>query len=205
MNESSGAGVAAEAAWWRRHLRENPALILTVTYLLLTVIGAIYNWRLCHRFGINILELADGADFLMFAVRDVVVVLWATFAIALFVGTYALLAHLKSAPPMERTALMRAIDRQLKKTDLRPTAVICVVWAVFFVYIYLDRYAGLVARNIKRGSGRACEYVLADDPKGPPQAAQLVTTTSRFVVLYRPDDKATQVIPTEGVVRLVFR
>lgn len=205
MSEPSGTGASTDATWWRRHLRENPALLLTVTYLLLTIIGAIYNWRLCHRFGINILELADGADFLMFAVRDAVVVLWATFTIVLFVGTYALLAHLKSAPPKERPALMRMIDRRLKKTDLRPTAVICVIWAAFFVYVYLDRYAGVVARDIRCGSGHACGYVLVDDPKGSPQAAQLVTTTSRFVVIYRPDEKATQVIPTENLVRLVFR
>jgi hypothetical protein len=205
MSEPSGPGVPAEPAWWRRHLSENPALILTVTYLFLTVIGAIYNWRLCHRFGINILDLADGADFLMFAVRDVVVVLWAAFAIGLFVATYALLAHFKSRPPKQRTGLMHGIERRLKQTDLRPAAVICILWAAFFVYVYLDRYAGTVAGNIKHGSGHACEYVLADDPKGLPQSAQLVTTTSRFVVVYRLDEKATQVIPLESIIRLVFR
>jgi hypothetical protein len=205
MSESSGTGVRAERAWWRRHLSENPALILTVTYLVLTVIGAIYNWRLCRRFGINILDLADGADFLMFAVRDVVVVLWAALAIGLFVATYAFFAHLRSAPPKQRTALMRFVERRVKRTDLRPTAVICVLWAAFFVYFYLDRYAATVAGSIKHGSGHACEVVLAADPTGQPQSAQLVTTTSRFVVLYRPDEKATLVIPTESIGRLVFR
>lgn len=205
MSESSGTGVPVEISWWRRHLRENPALILTVTYLVLTVIGAIYNWRLCRRFGINILDLADGADFLMFAVRDVVVVLWAAFAIGLFVATYACFAHLKAAPPKQRTALMRFVERRVKQSDLRPTAVICVLWAAFFVYFYLDRYAATVAGGIKHGSERACEVVLADDANGPPQAVQLVTTTSRFVIVYRPDEKATLVIPTESIVRLVFR
>lgn len=141
----------------------------------------------------------------MFAVRDVVVVLWAALAMGLFVATYAFLAHLKSAPPKKRTALMAVVERRLKQTDLRPAAVACVIWAAFFVYVYLDRYAGIVAGAIKHGSGRSCEYVLVDDPQGQPRAAQLVTTTSRFVVIYRPDEKATEVIPTESIVRLVFR
>lgn len=205
MSDERGNETPAEPSWWRRHLRENPALILSVTYLLLTVIGAVYNWLLCRRFGINILDLADGADFLMFAVRDVVVVLWAAFAIGIFAATYGLLAHLKAAPPKARTAVMRFLEGRLKRTDLRPTAVICVLWAVFFVYFYLDRYAAVVAGGITRGSGHACEVVLVDDAKGQPQSAQLVTTTGRFVVLYRPDEKATLVIPTESIVRLVFR
>lgn len=205
MSDERGNGAPAELSWWRRHLRENPALILTAAYLVLTVIGAIYNWRLCHRFGINILDLADGADFLMFAVRDVVVVLWAAFAIGIFAATYAFFAHLKAAPPKPRTAVMRFVEGRLKRGDMRPTAVICVLWAAFFVYFYLDRYAAVVAGSIKHGSGHACEVVLVDDAKGVPQAAQLVTTTSRFVVVYRPDEKTTQVIPNESIVRLVFR
>jgi len=44
-----------------------------------------------------------------------------------------------------------------------------------------------------------------DDSKAPPVVAQLVTTTSRFVVVYRVDEKATQVIPTQSLARLVFR
>jgi len=194
-----------EPTWWRRHLRENPALILTVAYLVLTVIGAIYNWRLCRRFGINILDLADGADFLMFAVRDFAVVAWAGFAIGIFAGLYALIAHLKAAPPKKRNVLMRTIEQQAKRSSPRVPAVVCTFWAAFWVFYYLDQYARTVAGAIKSGAGHACEYVLVDDSKAPPVVAQLVTTTSRFVVVYRVDEKATQVIPTQSLARLVFR
>lgn len=205
MPEETASPEAHEPAWWRRHLRENPALILTAAYLLLTVVGAIYNWRLCKRFGVNILDLADGVDFLMFAVRDFAVVAWAAFAICLFAGMYALIAHLKAAPPTKRNILMQAFERQVKRSSLRAQAVVCTLWAVFFVFYYLDQYARAVAGAIKSGTGHACEYVLADDAKANPVAAQLVTTTSRFVVVYRVDEKATQVIPNESLVRLVFR
>lgn len=205
MAEENTSPEAHEPAWWRRQLRENPALILTVAYLVLTAVGAIYNWRLCKRFGVNILDLADAADFLMFAVRDFAVVAWAAFAICLFAGMYALIAHLKTAPPTKRNVLMRAFERQVKRSSLRVQAVVCTLWAAFFVFYYLDQYARTVAGAIKSSAGHACEYVLAGDPQAVPQAGQLVTTTSRFVVLWAPADKTTQVIPTESVSRLVFR
>lgn len=205
MAEENASAAAPEPAWWRRQLRENPGLILTAAYLLLTVVGAVYNWRLCRRFGINILDLADGTDFLMFAVRDFAVVAWAAFAIGLFAGMYALIAHLKAAPPKQRNVLMRVFERQVKRSSLRVQAVVCTLWAAFFVFYYLDQYARNVAGAIKSGAGHACEYVLAGDPQGVPRAAQLVTTTSRFVVVFSPQEKVTEVIPTESISRLVFR
>ena len=204
MTESNEAVAPPVPPWWRHYLREHPALLLSVGYLFLTLVGAIYNWRLCSRFGVNILDLADGADFLMFAVRDLAVVLWALFAVLVYAGTYALMARLLSKPEKERTRLMRIVYRNNKGTDLRGVAVACTLWAVFFVYYFLNVYAGNVALGIKAGKGRACEYALSEEPKAALQSAQLVTTTSRFVVLYRPDEKTTQVIPLESVSRLVF-
>jgi hypothetical protein len=47
--------------------------------------------------------------------------------------------------------------------------------------------------------------VLSGNPRATPQAAQLVTITTRFVVLRLPEEKTTLVIPRESVNRLVFR
>jgi hypothetical protein len=195
MTQSNEAGVPSGSPWWRHYLREHPALILSGSYLFLTVVGAIYNWRLCSRFGINLLDLADGGDFLLYAVRDLAVVGWALFAILLCAGCYAWTIRLRSAPPKQRNA---------KESDPRQIAALWIVFAAVFLFVYLNQWAGIKARSIRAGEGRACQYALADEPKAALQSAQLVTTTSRFVVVYRTDDKTTEVIPLESLSRLVF-
>jgi hypothetical protein len=206
MSETGVAEAPGARPLWRRHLEENPALALTVVYLFLTVVGAVYNWRLCSRFGVNILDLADGVDFLMFAVRDVTVVAWAVFPVALFAWVFALLRQAAATPVGERKGLVRLVGRVVRKEiDLRGTAAVCILASAIYIVYFLDQYAAVVARGIKSGHGRACEVLTAADAGALPRTAQLVTTTSRFFVLYLMDEKTTQVIPVDGLVRVVFR
>ncbi len=186
-------------------LRDNPALVLTAAYLALTIIGAIYNWQLCRQFGINIMEIADASDFLMFAVRDFAVVAFAALTVGPYVGMYAFFAHLKKAPPRKRNALMRRCEQWAKQVPLRAFALMFVAFGVYIVPKTLSDYARRIAGGIEHGQGPACEYVLSGNPQATPQAAQLVTITTRFVVLRLPEEKTTLVIPRESVNRLVFR
>ena len=185
-----------------RLLRQNPGFVLTVAYLCLTAIGAFYNWRLCARFGVGVFDLADASDFLMFAVRDLMVVFFALFPVVLFGTVFAWFVRAASVPKAERRGPARLLCKE--KPDVRGSAVVCVVAAVFYVFYFLNGYSGTVARQIRAGEGRSVAYVLAGDANAAPQAAQLVTATARYVVVYRPGDGTTQVIPVESLARLVF-
>ena len=201
MSETSGGVASVPEPWWRRSLKENPGLFLTLSYLFLTGVGAFYNWRLCARFGIGILDLADASDFLMFAVRDLMVVFFASFPIVLFAAVFAWLARVAATPVEKRRGPARLLRA---KPDVRGTAVVCVVAATVYVFYFLNRYSGVVAFRIRAGHGKACAYVISGDANAVPRSAQLVTTTTRFVVVYHPDDRTTQVIPVENLSRLVF-
>lgn len=198
MDESEGT---APASGWRL-LRQNPGLLLTVAYLFLTAIGAFYDWRLCSRFGVGVFDLADASDFLMFAVRDLMVLFFALFPVVLFVSVFAWFARAAKVPKAERRGLARFLFKE--KPDVRGSAVVCVVAAVFYVLYFLNGYSATVAKEIRAGKGRRIAYVLADDPGATPRTAQLVTTTARWVVVYRADNGTTQAIPTESLSRLVF-
>ena len=50
---------------FQRLFREHPALLLTVCYFLITLIGVIYSYFFYQEFGINIVKFADLSDFLL--------------------------------------------------------------------------------------------------------------------------------------------
>ena len=197
---SENEGAATESGW--RLARRNPGFVLTVTYLFLTAIGAFYDWRLCARFGVGVFDLADASDFLMFAVRDLMVLFFALFPPVLFSLVFAWFVRAARVPKAERRGLARLLFKE--QPDVRGSAVVCIVAALFYVLYFLNGYSATVAKEIRAGKGRSVAYVLAGDAAGAPRSAQLVTTTARWVVLYLPDDRTTLVVPTESVSRLVF-
>lgn len=197
---SENEGAAPESGW--RLACRNPGFVLTVAYLFLTAIGAFYDWRLCSRFGVGVFDLADASDFLMFAVRDLMVLFFALFPVVLFVSVFAWFARVAKVPKAERRGLARLLFKE--KPDVRGSAVVCVVAALFYVLYFLNGYSATVAKEIRAGKGRSVAYVLAADATATPRPAQLVTTTARWIVLYRTDDRTTLVVPTENVSRLVF-
>ena len=206
MSEPSVVVGSTPTPWWRRYLQEDPGVVLTVLYLFLTLVGAIYNWRLCARFGVNILDLADVTDFLMFAVRDAFVVFLAFFPVVLFLVVYAFFARVATTPLDRRRGLVRLLGRKIKtRRDLLGIAAICLIAPLVYIPMFMNNYSATVAREIKAGRGRACEYVLAGDGSASPRHAQLITTTSRFVVVYRLDDRTTEVITVENLSRLAFK
>ena len=72
-------------------LREHPGLLLTVLYLIASLIGLAFSWSLFSQFNINIFSYAEVTDFLMAALREpltisltasAVLVAWALEAMA---------------------------------------------------------------------------------------------------------------------------
>lgn len=65
-------------------LVRHPALVLTVGYLMISLLGLSFEWTLFRQFGINFFYFAEVTDFLMGAFREPVTFLLS--AIALLVG-----------------------------------------------------------------------------------------------------------------------
>jgi hypothetical protein len=64
--------------------REHPAILGSITYVLVTAIGIIYSGILYQRFGINIFDFADMNDLLLAAFKDAFA--FAMTLVTLFLG-----------------------------------------------------------------------------------------------------------------------
>jgi hypothetical protein len=203
---------AARAAWEAqraavaRLAREHPALLLTGAYLALTVVGLVYEFWFYMYFRIVIVEFAETSDFLLAAVRTPFVILLSLLPVplawALFHANQWLMRLLPRYAQLTRRTYGSAIDRP---------AMYRWVWA-FFIIIYAvlfaQRYAERQANRIKAGRGRPVEVrVTSSDPAELARWAAgdttlLIGTTSRFVFLYHPATRRTDIVPVEQIERL---
>ncbi len=53
-----------------RLLRDHPALIFTIGYAVVSLVGMMFSWSLFRRFGVNVFDYAEVTDFLMAALRE---------------------------------------------------------------------------------------------------------------------------------------
>ena len=184
---------------------EHPALIVTLVYLLVSLLGLSYQWALFRHFDVNFFLYAEVTDFLMGAFREPI-----TFGLSLSALAVGWLAHLYArwergwwSRHQPKNWLTRGYVRLTSAGFNRYAAVIFfLLYSVMFIRLYADERAAA----FKEGEGQA---VLLEATEGqerrPAQdaAALMMGASARFVFLYRPDAAIVEVIPHENIARIV--
>src|SRR5688572_15590663 len=167
-------------------LRENPGLLLTLAYVVASLIGVIFNFLYFRRFGFNVLEFSEASDFLMVVVREPLTVALALMGIPMYLG-YMMTAAALSAwmkrrwPRMAGTAEKRERDRQKYKRMAPAMQFMYIgVYALAFVMIY-SKYQSSQVKKADRGTVTVEYRTDAPSSRPAPVKAALIGTTSRFV------------------------
>jgi hypothetical protein len=201
MTEESGLEISNARPVWAGLVREHSGLLLTAGYLVLTLIGLIYELWFFAYFRINILEYVETSDFLLAALRTPLVILLSLLPVPLAWLLFRLNGWLRLRYPaygkwdrgMENRLFAGSILRRYLSR-----AFFVLVYATVFTQLYAER----VTDRIKAGHGREVQVELAN---GAPFTSRtlLLGTTAKYVFLYLPAEKKTHVIPIENVSRLV--
>ena len=185
------------ASLWANH----PGLLITVSYLIITAIGLVYDARVYAEFRINIAEYAETSDFLLAAARAPLIILLSLAPLPLLL----VLAWFDrwSRRRFPRYAALSLRSEQAmggeRRARLMSRAFFVATYAVLFMMMYAER----VAEDIKRGNGRRVEVELVDGRPGPTELPILLGTTAKFVFLYYPSARRTHVVPAENIARIV--
>ena len=182
-----------------RIFAEQPGLVLTVGYLVLTALGLGYQLAYFHQFRVNILDYAEVSDFLLAAVREPAVLLLALAPLPLLwlIGVSNQLVG----------RFFPRYDSYSKATDTaRARAIIHPLFTVIYFFLFVLWYAEWKAGFVKRGQGTRVGVTLQTTPAGgmPAGPALLLGKTSGFVFLYYRSDRRTHVIPLENLAQLVI-
>jgi hypothetical protein len=207
-NEPSDYRSLEERYWYPlgRFFREHPAVVGSLLYVGITIVGVVYSWTLFKRFGINIFDYAETNDFLFAAFRDP-----AVFAIS--IGTL-LVASLSQIGTL---LAVNFILRRRLQTELAGVAVIrSFLIALVFVLPIFVFITSIAVANLF--GNRTADSLLSptDEPltsvqyratSGSDEQAKetdlrVIGTTQSFVFFYDRKDTRTLVIPIAQIVEM---
>ena len=188
-----GKSVAARIA------REHPTLVLTIAYVLLTFVGMVHDWWFYMYFRINILDFSETTDFLVAAIRNPLVIILSLIPILILLFFQR----------MRETARRKSswYDQYQKKYErsrwntLSMRVMVYGWFIVIYAILFTQIYAKREAERIKTGKGRKVSFLRSDGIISDEQPI-LLGTTGKFVFLYFPSRKATEIVPIEQTVAL---
>lgn len=195
---------AADRGILRLLVAEHTGAWVTAGYVVLSLLGLLHEAMLLRRFGINFVEYAQLADFLLAAIRDPFVVLASVIPGAVVYYFYVWLG--KWTMSRNPAKFLEGRRKNPRLSDPRMMAglqlLTGVVWAISFQMIY----ANVVSGRIRRGEGArvAISVSNAGVPARPfpTDSALIIAVTSGYVFAYFPTHFETRVIPTDNLAYL---
>lgn len=193
-------------------LRREPALSITLGYLLLSLIGLWSSYCFYRVFRIPILEYMQPGDFLVAGVRQPMNLLWLLLMISISVPaywpTYYRLRHPQRVERFRRhwfgrLIFSRYVDpfRRRRWYDLSPEATILLA-LLFGGGSLIMAHSGDRANALLEGGGQPVRVTLSDGGSPLQGSARLLGTTSGYVYLYWPGNGRTEVLVQESVSRI---
>lgn len=197
----------AMPAW----LKDNPGLGLTVAYLFASIVGLVFHYLFLRRFGFNVIEFSETADFLMVVLREPLTVALALLGVPFYIvymwGAVQLGRTLRRHSPRLRGTpeKRRKLLGKMRRWQPYVRGSFIWVWALAFVMIY-SRWR---AEQIRAGEFRRVTVEFkTDSPRSDGtqrvDGLALLATTSRFVFLYDSVAKRSEVVPLDSIARLVW-
>lgn len=194
-------------------LRREPALAVTLAYVLVAMAGIFYNRSFYQKFDIPVLGLSQISDFLVAGIQQPI-------ALALVLSTFLLCwlfdhlgmryrrclqawrARLRQVPsrsPWQRGRLA-VIESQLGKDWHEQCAylVVVVLYGWLFVSLFADHRADLV----KRGEAAQVRLWLSGDEAGAARTWTWLGAVSGYVFVYDPAAGRSQILPVENIARI---
>lgn len=174
--------------------RENPTMILTLCYILITAIGTGYSFFFYREFDINIIKFADLSDFLLAAILEPRSLL--LFAFTVFMTSVAF--WLDNLLRKRFKLYQNIIENRLKARYTDPIMLIIVV--LFLTIVLMQDLAVKNAHAIKNESKDNYQVMFSDNDSNQPMInLELLGSTSRFVYFYDHKNQHSVVISPENL------
>jgi len=195
-----------------RLLRREPAIAITVAYLLVALAGIAYDERYYGKFGIPVLTLAQIGDFLVAGIQRPVALLLLASTLPMCwivdrVNTRsrrkhaAVLARLQALPERGPWQKIRMSFLAWRLREIWYTQLFYVLWVVVYGSMFVSFYAEFQARGVKRGEAMQVRVHLGGEADGEVsrQTWSYLGAVSSYVFLYDPQSKRSLILPVDGI------
>lgn len=199
-NRESQVGLIAD------YFQENPGLLISVAYLLLTLCGIFYSVTFYGGFGIAILKLADISDLMISGLSDPAAIVM--FSGGLLVAwSFDKMSQysfgVRSRWVNKPKTILRIIVLTLNYVPKSKMSILIGLLGIFVVYAFLfvSLYSDWRSSFIKKGDGHKIVIETLSDKE--PHSYTLLGSTSNYLLIYDTQTEAAKIIPIDNVTMLV--
>lgn len=185
------------------YLREHPGMVLSISYVLLTLCGILYSVSFYNQFDLDILKLADVSDLLITGLSEPAALLMFTGAmiVAIFVDLVFGFTHkIQSEWLKKPKSIKRGIVLALAYTPKKSEHVMLMIVGIFILYsyIFVSSFAEKHSQQVKRGLGD--KVLVNSETLGiKDKSMTLLGSTARYLLLYNHIDSEVTVAPIENI------
>lgn len=198
-----------------RTLRREPALVITLTYLLVAMAGIFYDHAFYRQFDIPVLSLSQISDFLAAGIQEpiAIVLVLSTFPLCWLFDRINIRGRrrraaegerLKAAPSLgwwQRRRLAFIVGMNERRGYMRFMYVVVIV---AYAWTFVGNYAGYRAEAVKAGRGLEVEIRMNDGSALPTQAGGgrpwiYLGAISQYVFVYDRQAARARILPANAI------
>ena len=197
-----------------RTLRREPALVITLTYILVAMAGIFYDYAFYRQFDFPALSLSQISDFLGAGIQQpmAIVLVLSTFPLCWLFDRINIRGRrrraaegerLKAAPSLnwwQRKRLAFIVGMNEQRGYMRFMYVVIIV---AYAWTFVSSYAGHRAEAVKRGEGLEVEIRMNDGSalktRGTAKPWLYLGAISQYVFVYDRDAGRASVLPTNAI------
>lgn len=186
--------------------RQHPGLVISLSYVLLTVCGIFYSWSFYKEFDVAILKLANISDLLTAGVSEPAAILMFLGGFVVAIATEYMSYHShrlyqkwKSKP----NGILRSSILIIFRTPTKNSHLMAILIIVFILYahLFVSKYAEWQSRQIKQGVGDRI-IISSEALEGIEQEMLLLGSTTNFVLGYSLSKGEVSIIPVENISKM---
>lgn len=179
-------------------ITRHAALIVTLGYAFLAIVGMTFNFFYFAYFGINVLEYSETSDFIVAAVQSPAVVgLCILPALAVW-GLVLLRRQARKAIPRYDAYATRH-ETKYGRTYRNAFAVLLPMLVIVYALSFTTQYAHYTSRRIIQGKGRHIRVTRTNPIASDSMPKSLIGTTSKYLFFYDSIGKASEIVPIDNV------
>lgn len=198
-----------------RTLRREPAVAITLGYILVALAGIFFNYSYYRQFGIPVLTLSQITDFLASGLQQPIalLLLLSTFPLMWLTDKFNL--HTRRKQTEKRMRLAQAADSRWNRLKIRLffappkwfTMFAYLVLVVFYSWTFITVYADHSVARVLAGEAPLVHVQMSSDPGGIPALEQDAAWTylgavSNYVFIYDRASKRAMILPVNNIVRI---
>lgn len=187
--------------------QQHPGMVISISYVLLTICGIFYSWSFYEEFGVAILKLVNISDLLTAGIGEPAAILMflGGFAVAIAAEYLSYYSHQiytnwKSRPK----GFLRSVIVTVLRSPTKNNQLLFMFILIFILYaqLFVSKYAEWQSKQIKQGNGDKL-LIKSDALAEQSQELILLGSTLNFVFTYNQPEDEVVIFPVENIVAML--